>query len=174
MVSQSGVCSVCCSCVWNHLNSKCSPILNAIGRKCFCLLFSCIAVRYTGRVETWLEREKEKQTDGTDGDGRREDGRWECFYYRFMWRDDWRGSRGTHRRRQFLYIYFFLLLLLLHSFLSSLGRGQGVPSPGARRLKKKMGRDEFFGLYPHSASSYAFRFDSYSLIYFFSCVFFFS
>lgn len=29
----------CESALWNHLNSKCSPILNAIGRKCFRLLF---------------------------------------------------------------------------------------------------------------------------------------
>lgn len=81
--------------------------------------------------EVEREVEKEKQPE-TDGDGRRDDGRWECFYYRFMWRDDWRGSRGTHREEAVsLFLFFFFLKKGYTLFsLSSLGRGQGVLLPG--------------------------------------------
>jgi hypothetical protein len=88
-----------------------------------------------------LAREKEKQPE-TDGDGRRDDGRWECFYYRFMWRDDWRGSRGIpieqgsfpffkKKRRDTLFSLF------------SRARAGGPFSRGTAVKKKKNGLDDF-------------------------------
>lgn len=119
--------------------------------------------------EVEREVEKEKQPE-TDGDGRRDDGRWECFYYRFMWRDDWRGSRGTHREEAvslFLFFFFKEGMYTLFSLLS--GARAGGPSPGARRLRRRRRAGTIFSDSIRTAQVFFAFFDSFSffLIFFF-------
>jgi hypothetical protein len=84
------------------------------------------------------------------------------------------GDRAVPIGEGSFFIYFFSSSSsTLFPFLSR-ARAGGPFSRGTA-VEKKDGPGRFFGLYPHSASSYAFRFDSYSLIYiyFFFLVFFF-
>ena len=97
------------------------------------------AVFFSSSFLQFLYRLKEEEPgQQTDGDGRRDDGRWECFYYRFMWRGDWRGSVPSQGPS---------LRLVWALFLLSGARAGGLPRPKNRPKVSSLSFFSFFFLF---------------------------